>query len=98
MLDSNVGVYRLDVRGKKWYWSFYINTVDIFKSAAFKSFKLVHPDDQMDLLAFTRCTVSYYSNAAKLGKELPPNMIYSRERPWMDNTVVDVDERAGKRH
>ena len=45
MLDSNVGVYRLDVRGKKWYWSFYINTVNIFKSAAFKSFKLVHPDD-----------------------------------------------------
>ena len=52
----------------------------------------------MDLLAFTRCTVSYYSNAVKLGKELPPNMIYSRERPWMDNTVVDVNERAGKRH
>ena len=45
MLNSNVGVYRLDVRGKKWYWSLYINTVDIFKSAAFKSFKFVHPND-----------------------------------------------------
>ena len=40
MLDFNVGVYRIDVRGKKCYWSYYINTLGVLKNAAFKIFNL----------------------------------------------------------
>ena len=49
-LDAHVSVYRIDVRGKKWYWPHYINTIDVLKSAAFKVFKLVNPYDKMDFL------------------------------------------------
>ena len=75
MPDSNAVVYRIDVRQNKWYWPHYINTLDVLKNAAFKIFKLAHSDNKMDLLVFTCCIVSYYLKAAKLGKELPPNII-----------------------
>ena len=58
-LDSNVDVYHIDVRGKKWHWTHYINALEVLKSVAFKFFKLAHPDDNMDLLAFTRRIVSH---------------------------------------
>jgi len=43
-LDSLASVYRIDVRGKKWYWPHYITTIDVLKSAAFKVFKIANPD------------------------------------------------------
>lgn len=98
MLDFNVGVYRIDVRGKKCYWSYYINTLGVLKNAAFKIFKLAHPDDKMDWLAFTRRIVSHYLKAAKLEKEIPSNIIYPRKRPWKGNALVPVNEPAGKQH
>jgi len=42
-LDALVSVYRIDVRGKKWYWPH-----DVLKSAAFKVFKIANPDAKMD--------------------------------------------------
>ena len=59
-LDAHVSVYRIDVRGKKWYWLHYINTIDVLKSAAFKVFKLVNPYDKIDFLAFTRRITNHY--------------------------------------
>ena len=59
-LDNQVSVYRIDVRGKKWYWPHYINTIDVLKSAAFKVFKLVNPYDKIDFLAFTRRITNHY--------------------------------------
>jgi len=51
-LDALVSVYRIDyridVRGKKWYWPHYITTIDVLKSAAFKVFKIANPDAKMD--------------------------------------------------
>ena len=84
-LDAHVSVYRIDVRGKKWHWPHYINTIDVLKSAAFKVFKLVNPDDKMDFLAFTRRITTHYLKASKLKKQLPPNIIYPRKRSWKGN-------------
>ena len=67
-LDAHVSVYRIDVRGKKWYWPHYINTIDVLKSPAFKVFKLVNPDDKMDFLAFTHRITTHYLKASKFKK------------------------------
>ena len=48
-----VSVYRIDGRGKKWYWPHYINTLEYLKCAAFKVFHLTNSDAKMDFLAFT---------------------------------------------
>ena len=75
--DAMVGVYRIDVRGKKWYWPHYINTIDVLKSAAFKLFKLSNMDVKMDFLGFTRRIVMQNYNQscnlilAKLKKQIP---------------------------
>ena len=92
-LDAHVSVYRIDVRGKKWYWPHYINTIDVLKSAAFKVFKLVNPDDKMDFLAFTRRITTHYLKTSKLKKQLPHNIINPRKRSWKGNAAVPVNER-----
>ena len=92
-LDAHVSIYRIDVRGKKWYWSHYINTIDVVKSAAFKVFKFVNPDDNMDFLAFTRRISTHYLKASKWKKQFPPNIIYARKRSWQENAVVPTNER-----
>ena len=97
-LDAHVIVCWIDVRGKKWYWPHYINTIDVLKSAAFKVFKLVNPDDKMDFLAFTRRITTYYIKASKLKKQLPPNIIYPRKRSWKGNAVIPGNERKLGQH
>ena len=97
-LDAHVSVYRTDVREKKWYWPHYINTIDVLKSAAFKVFKLVNPDDKMDFLAFTLRITTHYLKAFKLKKQLPPNIIYPRKRSWKGNAVVPANERKQDQH
>ena len=91
LLDAHVSVYRIDVRGKKWYWPHYIHTLDVLKSAAFKVFRLTYPCDKMDFLAFTRRIVTHYLKAAKVQRQLPPNIIYPRKRSWKGNAVVAVN-------
>ena len=70
-----VSVYRIDVRGNKWYWPHYINTVDVLKNTAFKVFKLINPDAKMDVLAFTLRVAMHYLKKAKVKRQLLPNII-----------------------
>ena len=98
LLDAHVSVYRIDVRGKKWYSQHYINTLDVLKRAAFKVFRLTYPGDKMDFLAFTRRIVTHYLKAAKVQRQLPPNIIYPRKRSWKGNAAVAVNERKEGQH
>ena len=97
-LDSLVSVYRIDIRGKKWYWPHYINTIDVLKSAAFKVFKLSNPEAKMDFLQFTRRVVTHYLKAAKFVRQMPPNIIYQRKKSWKGNSEVAENERVEGRH
>ena len=97
-LDAHVSVYRIDVRWKKWYWPHYINTIDVLKSAAFRVFKLVNPDDKMDFLAFTRRITTHYLKTSKLKKQLPPNIINPSKKSWKGNSTVPANERKQGQH
>ena len=65
-LDAHVSVYRINVRGKNWYWPHYINTIDVLKSAAFKVFKLVSPDDKMDGIQIEVVATQHYIAKKKI--------------------------------
>ena len=98
-LDAHVSVYRIVVRGKKWYLPHYINTLDILKSAAFQVFCLTNADYKMDyFLAFTRRIVTHYLKAAKIQMQLPPNVIFPRKRSLKGNAAVAVNERKEGQH
>ena len=97
-LNAHVSVYRIDVRGKKWYWPPYINTIAVLKSAAFKVFKLVSLDNEMDFLAFTHRIRTHYLKASKLKKQLQPNIKYPRKTSWKWYVVVPVNGRKKGQH
>ena len=97
-LNAHVSVYRIHVRGKKWYWPHYINTTDVLKGAAFKVFKLVNPNDKMDFLAFTRSITTYYLKGSKLKKQLPLNIIYPRKILWKGNEVFPSNDWKEGQH
>ena len=52
----------------------------------------------MDFLAFTRRIVTHYLKAAKVQRQLPPNIIYPRKRSWKGNAAVAVNERKEGQH
>ena len=60
--------------------------------------KLVNPDEKMDFLAFTRSITSHCLKAAKLRKELPPDIIYPRKRSWKGEAVAPANERKQGQH
>ena len=60
--------------------------------------KLVNPDEKMDFLAFTRSITTHCLKAAKLRKELPPDIIYPRKRSWKGEAVVPANERKQGQH
>ena len=91
--DAHVSVYRIDVRGKKWYLPHYINILDVLKSATLKVLCLTNANYKIDFLAFTRQIVTHYLKAAKIQKQLPPNVIYPRKRSWKGNAPVAINER-----
>ena len=92
-LDAMVGVYRTDVRGKKWYWSHYINTMDVLKSVTFKVFKLSNSGVKIDFLGFTCHIVIYYLKFPETEKANSSNH-HPRKRLWRDSAAVAVNERT----
>jgi hypothetical protein len=47
-------VYRIQIRGKKWWWPIFSNFLDVAASNAWKIYKAVHLDDDMAQLTFRR--------------------------------------------
>ena len=97
-LDTMVGVYRTDIRGKKLYWPHFINTINELKSAAFKVLKLSNSDVKIDFLGFTRHIVMQYLKLGKLKKQILPNIIYPRKPSWKGSAAVAVNERTQGQH
>ena len=69
LLDGKDAVYRISIRGKKWYWPHFINTLDCMKAAAYQLFLISRPEETCDIayLQFTRLlTVNLMKPAATL--------------------------------
>ena len=74
-LDAMVGVYRINVCGKKWYWPHYVIIINVLESKVFKMSKLFNLDVKMDFLGFARLIVMHYLKLNKLKKQNPPSII-----------------------
>lgn len=60
-MDSNVNLYRISVRGKKWYSALISYALDVALHNAWQLYKLADNDKkQLDLLGFRRNIVIYY--------------------------------------
>lgn len=88
-LDSNIGCYRIDGRGKNWHWSHHINTIDVLKSSSFKVFPMSNPEIKTDFLTYIRrIVVTHYLKIAKMQKQIFPNIIYPPKKSWKGESVT----------
>ena len=65
-LESLVSNYHIGICGKKWYWPYFINTIDVLKSAAFKIYKIVNPKSNIDFSQFIQRAVIHYLKVLKI--------------------------------
>ena len=57
LLDSAVGTYCTKIKGEKWWWPPFTNTLSILMGAAWNSYHVISPDADQSLLAFIRSAV-----------------------------------------
>ena len=68
MLDSLVSNYHIAIHGKRWYWPHFIITIDVLKSAAFKTYKMTNPESNINFLQFIQRVVIHYLKVAKTSR------------------------------
>jgi len=54
LLDRFLGEYRPSIRGKKWWWPLFTNALNLSVVAAWRMFRLLHPQAQMSHLDYRR--------------------------------------------
>ena len=91
-----VAVYRISVRGKKWYWPHFINTIDILKSAACYIYNVAN-EDKIDELHFIRRVVCYYLTKAA-GKKSSSSLVYACKKSWKRSAAVSEEIRTSFQH
>jgi hypothetical protein len=52
--------YRIQIRGKKWWWHIFSNFLDVAAFNAWKIYKTVHPDEDMAQLTFRRLVAVHF--------------------------------------
>ena len=60
LLDSAVATYRPVIRGKKWYWPHFINTIGVLMGAAWRIYRATTVETDLSLLFFVRSVVQSY--------------------------------------
>lgn len=53
-MDQSIGLYRVGLKGKKWWWVLFTYMLDMTISNAWRLHCMVNPDDRMDQLTFRR--------------------------------------------
>ena len=90
LLDAAVGTYRTKIKGKKWWWPHFTNTLGILIGAAWNIYRVINPDADQSLLAFIRSVVQSY---------LQVDEIVPRRSFWKTKVVVhDRNQLSGCSH
>ena len=92
LVDSAVATYRIKIRGKKWWWPHFTNTLGVIMGAAWKIYRATNPDENGTLLHFVRSVVQSYLHVEKIVHAPSPNF-------WNAKKVVDKNTRlTGRSH
>ena len=81
-LDSFVSNYHIGIRGKKWRWPNFINTIDVLKSAAFRINKMANLESNIDFLQFIRRNQIHYLRVAEISRQMRAKNIHPCKQSW----------------
>ena len=76
LLDSAVGTYRTKIKGKKWWWPHFTNTLGILMGAAWNMYCVINADADQLLLAFIRCVVQ--SSYLHIDEIVPGPLVFGK--------------------
>ena len=74
VLDGHVASYRISMKGKKWWWMHFVNTLDVIKSSSYSMYSIsrdmpchnaVGSDPKLSFLEFIRRIVIHYLRPSK---------------------------------
>ena len=97
VLDGHVASYRISLRGKKWWWMHFVNSLDVLKSAAYSIYCIsvsapirdrTVPDHKLTYLEFIRRIVIHYLR--------PRERVIMRSEPIKRKAIWKGDERVPK--
>lgn len=92
LLDAAVATYRIKIKGKKWWWVHFTNTMGVLMGAAWKMFRATNPDADQTLLYFVRSVTQAYLQVEKVSTAPTPNY-------WKAKKKVDDNTRlVGRSH
>ena len=66
LIDAAVATYRPVVRGKKWYWPHFLNTIGVLMGAAWRIYRETTVENDLSLLTFVRSVVQSYLHVDKI--------------------------------
>lgn len=90
--DSQIAVYRIKVKSKKWWFNHFTNTLRILVAAAYYMYKVGNPDSTISMLNFTSDLVLAY-----IGSNPRISRVYHRSRDG-NFRVPDAIRLHGRGH
>ena len=66
LIDAAVATYRPVVRGEKWYWPHFLNTIGVLMGAAWRIYRETTVENDLSLLTFVRSVVQSYLHVDKI--------------------------------
>ena len=66
LIDAAVATYRPVIRGKKWYWPHFLNTIGVLMGAAWRIYRATTVETDLSLLFFVRSVVQSYLHHDKI--------------------------------
>lgn len=90
LLDNAVATYRIRIKGNKWWWPHFVNTLGILVAAAWRIHRTCNPNENQSLLYFIRSITRSY---------LHSDSISPAPQHWKRKTIIDEGRRlTGRSH
>ena len=82
LVDAADATYRIKIKGKKWWWPHFTNTLGVLMGAAWRIYHATNPDENATLLYFVRSVVQSYLHADRITKA-PTTGFWKTKNLWM---------------
>ena len=95
VFDGHVASYRISLRGKKWWWPHFINTLDCLKAASYSLYEICHCNEKTKLTYLNfirRITIAYLKKRLQ-----PPSSLCQRVAVWKGDNRVTPEVRLESR-
>ena len=92
LVESAVATCRIKIKGKKWWWPHFTNTLGVPMGAAWRIYRATNPDENAILLYFVRSVVQSYLHVDRITKAPTTDF-------WKTKKLVDDSTRlTGRSH